>query len=396
MKAGRLALGLGALYLAQGLVYGSQSTLVRIAAASGRSLEYQTDLIAWSLAPWVLKFAWGVLQDRLLPRASARHARVLIGLQLAVAFALLAVAARVSGSEVVLLLFVLNLILSWQDVATDAFAVDHIPASLRGRINAVMAGLRAFGATVVGGILFVAALPVIGVERFLYLIAVALGLLGLAPLLLTSQARLTERGEAPRPLDWIAGLRVPLVCLCLLMLFGDGLGSAVSAEFLLNAAGWSLDDLVNKLQPTAVVAELIGFGLAAAFVDRIGPRQAVAGGAAALGLVWALLGSITALWFVHEVFYVITAIEGLGRAFLMVGVYALCMAGVDERLRATQFLVYMALINLGSVLGTVAAPRVFAAGSFSGVWLTAAGLQALLVVLALDRRSRGRVGRSQP
>lgn len=380
----RLGFGLSALYLAQGIVHGGQGSLVRLAAARGESLEVQAGMLAYGALPWVLKLVWGIVQDRVLPRNARGHARVLVGLQLAVALALLPLAASSASHHVALLLFGLNLILSWQDVATDAFAVDHIPPTLRGRINGVMGGARAFGVSIIGSVVFMAALPVLGLGGVLYALTAGLALLGLAPLWL-ARARASERVATPpnHPREWLAGLRPMVVGICLLTMLGDGLSGAVSAQFLLGPAGWSVEALSNRLVPLATLAELLGFGLAAMLVDRLGPRVALAGGAAALGLTWAGLALAPSLWTVPELFYAVTIVEGLGRAFVLVGVYTLCMAGVGARARATQFLVYMALINLGTVLGTAAAPRVFDVGEFSGVWLVAAGLQLALVAASL-------------
>ena len=378
----QLGLGLAGLYLAQGLVHGTQGTLVLIAAAQGRSLEAQAGLLAWGALPWVLKFVWGVLEDRLLPRDARRHARVLLGLQLGVALAMLPLARGFDGAAAPYLLFGLNLILSWQDIATDAFAIDHIPTTLRGRVNAVMGGARALGATVLGGIVFIAALPRLGVAGCIHASVAGLALLGLAPLLLSRSAPVAPPAEAPRqPFEWVAGLRPSLALLCALTLLGDGLGSAVNSEFLLNTAGWSLEDAANVLRPAAAVAELAGFALAAVIVDRLGPRRAIAAGATALGLVWAAMALASGLWTEHALILGVATIEGLARACVIVGVYSLCMASVDARARATQFLIYMALINLGPALGAWIAPKLFAAWSFPGVWSCAASLQLCLVAL---------------
>jgi MFS family permease len=209
-------------------------------------------------------------------------------------------------------------------------------------------------------------------------------LLSLIPLVLARDGGVAREAGPPRRLgEWITGLRPGLILVCALTLLGDGLSGAVASEFLIGAAGWSLEQLANQLGPMQAAAELLGFALAAVLVDRVGPARAIAGGAALLGVTWAVLGLVPALWPVHEVYFGVVVVESLGRAGVLVGAYALCMAGVDAKVRATHFLAYMALINLGPVIGAKLAPKVFALASFPGVWLGAAGLQVALVVVAL-------------
>ncbi|MGB1013068.1 MAG: hypothetical protein ACPG4T_02955, partial [Nannocystaceae bacterium] len=65
-KAGyyRLLTGLGALYLAQGVIsaFGSNVLLPQL-AATGIAIEDQVSLLMWGGAPWVFKLVWALVLD---------------------------------------------------------------------------------------------------------------------------------------------------------------------------------------------------------------------------------------------------------------------------------------------------------------------------------------------
>jgi len=399
-----LTAGLSGLYFAQGLVSGTTETWVGAMAQRGVELEAQAGLLAWAALPWLLKVGWAVGWDLLAPPGSRRREPLLFVLQLGLAAAFVGLGGSTSSGHLPLVFFALNLVASMQDVGTDAYAVDAIPEGRRGLVNACMAAARSVGANVIGAGVLVAWWTADGNEGAGARTATICAVLGLSALVL--RASVGDRSHAehgalpasetpslPTPAPRLARLRAlsalvstprarMALVLALLVLAGDGLSSAVSADFLFKRAGWTLEAYVQQLRPLAGACGLLGFALAAVLVDRVASLRALSLGALALGASWALMALAPSLWTRPETIFALAVVEGFAQSLVLVAAYAFLMGVAAPSVRATHFVIYMALLNLPRLAGPLLAPEIFGLGGYAGVWAAAAALELLLFVLA--------------
>ena len=416
LRLAALTAGLSGLYLAQGVVTGATETMVGLLARDGVQLAAQTGLLAWAALPWVLKLGWGLAWDFFAPPRSSRRDLILFGVQLAVAACVYGLGRPDGSGGLPLVFFALNTFASMQDVGTDAYAVDAIPKQRRALVNAFMAAARAVGATVIGASVFLgwfAAHGSSGAANRAALVCAALAFCvvglrvwpksdaagpesGEAPAANSSSAEVPpgSRWEAMASLVTRRESRFALL-LTALIFAGDGLTSAVSFDFLLKAAHWTLEDLVGRLRPVGAISGLVGFALAAALVDRLGHLRGLASGALLLSFGWGTMALASGLWTSPSTVLTLAVVEGLGQSLVVVSAYAFLMGVAVPRVRATHFVVYMTVLNLPRVLGPLAAPSLFEHGGYAGVWFAAASLEIALVVLAGWGWRRG-YGRTAP
>jgi MFS family permease len=388
----------GTLYVAQGVVYGFAGyVLLPTLAAQKVSLEAQTGILALAGLPWVFKLAWALLLDR--RRTPTRT--VAAGATAAMAVLIAGIASLGDPTAHVLTLGVLwlalNVALSLQDVATDAFALDTIPARERGVANGVMLGGHRVGMEGLGGLVLGAAVAAHDLAYGLWLLAALLLFDAVIVVLLRQQ-----RGNATtRPHTDLAALRDVLSRkstymiggLAAIVMAADVLTSAISAEFLVNRLGWSAEAIGQELAPRLLVAYVVAFVLAAAVTDRLGHRVAAATGSLALGATWIVFALAEPAWSSTAFVYGFVCVQAIATALLSVGLHAWLMDRVDPRVRATHFAAFTALLNLPRAIVPPAAPGLLARLGFAGLFLAAgvfqlaaAGLIALVGIKTAEDR----------
>jgi hypothetical protein len=358
--------------------------LVQIEAQRGAPLEAQAGLLAWGGLPWLLKLVWGLVWDRWVRRpegGTARRTTGLVALQVGTGATLVAFGALGPSPWLPALFFLLNLVVSLQDVGTDALVVDAVPAERRSLINGAMLSGRALGVGLLGGSWFVAVYVDVGQSGAL--LRYGSGLLLLAFVVaLTSRGGRSDSGSAQGWPSLASLIETPgrRWCLALagLTLLGDGLSGAVAADFLQKAGNWQLTELASELVPLQVAAEVLAFALASVVVGKLGPRVSVLIGSTALGLAWVFFSFSEPLWSSHAAVKAMAVWEASARSLLLVGVYTLLMAHTEPQRRATHFVVYMTLLNLPRVLDASIAPWLFGRVGYSGIWALS-GCLCLLV-----------------
>ncbi len=404
LDAGRVRrLGvLGALYLAQGIVYGFGGfILVPSLAAAGVALEHQAGILALAGVPWVLKLAWAPVLDRFGGMGSGRArwfaAAAMLGM--AATLAVLAGRERLVAEPTVLawLWLWLNVALSLQDVSTDALVLDHVPARERGLTNGVLLGGHHLGAEGVGAV----GLGLVVASRGLSaaLLGQAAVMLGLAalPLLLprVPAAAAPGRPAAARPaLAHVLRLVLrrdvwPWTALAAVVMSGDVLTSAVSGKLWVQRLGWSVEDITSVLAPVLLACNLVAYAAATVAVDRLGHARSAALGSAALGLLWAGFGLAPALWGSTAFLVVFVALQALATAAFYVGLHAALMDATVPMVRATHFAVSMALLNLPRAVVTPAAPPVLEAMGWTGTFVAAGAFQLVMAVALRRLGARG-------
>lgn len=388
---------LGALYLAQGVVAGFAGfVLIPRMAAAGVSVEAQAGLLAIAGLPWVLKVGWGPVLDRLGARRGRRPALVVSGAMLGVAVVLWWLghavgdgsAADVDVGRVQTLWLGLSVLLSLQDVATDALALDRVASADRGLANSVMLGSSHVGNEGVGGMALGAAVVASGLGSAFVGMALLFVVLAAAPMLLPEPDAASTDATARVP--WRTAVRamvatrsaVLAVFLAAVVMVGDVATSAVSGAFWVQRLGWSPQRVVDELPPLLLVASVVGYFVAAVVVDRLGALRATAAGAVALGLLWIGFGLAEGAWTSATFLRGFVLLQSLATAVMFVGVYAALMNATVPTLRATHFAVLMALLNLPRVVVPNAAAAVLGSIGFAGLFVACGVLQLGVGALA--------------
>ena len=183
--AGKLV-GLGALYLAQGVPLGIAAEYLPVALRQGHASYSLIAAVSWLQLPWALKVLWARAGDT--PRLRARARSVVFALQAALASTLALYAVR-PLSEARALWFTLTavaaLLAATQDVFVDGLAVRTLSAGERGLGNVAQVGAYRLG-MVAGGAGLLSLGDRLGERR---------AILGLALLVLVTSLGTTLVGE---------------------------------------------------------------------------------------------------------------------------------------------------------------------------------------------------------
>jgi PAT family beta-lactamase induction signal transducer AmpG len=369
----------GAIYFAQGLPMGFAVLAVPAWLAEARMPTAAIGMVgATTMLPWAFKVVWAPLVDRLKYRAMGRFRGWIMGAQLglmASTVALLSLPAPLAHVRALSgALFAQALFASMSDVAGDGLAVEVLHSGERGLANAVMSGSQAAG-NVIGGaglsavlasagfraaagvsllLLSAACAPTVLLrerpgERLLPWMrgAPALVAADRAPLALAGSARLLARSVLAR-----ASARALVVWITVYFLSGS-LGILMTAAAVRDH-GFQQAEYAS-LGALALVPNLIGGLVGGRLADR-GGRAPVVAGALVLGAAaWAAFGLLSAQWSTKGVWIVQALAAGAASGALFTVLTALFMDLTEPRVAATQFALYMALGNLGSVLGRASA-----------------------------------------
>lgn len=386
--AGRVAL-LTSLYLAQGLPFGIfTQALPVMMRQEGHSLQAigLSNLLA---LPWVLKFAWAPLVDRL----PGPRRRVIVPLNLAAAALLGGLALTTPGAigPLVVTVLLCNLVAATQDVATDGLAVETLPEAERGLGNGVQVAGYRLGMVLGGGVL------VQLFDRWGWAASfgtAALALLAVTvPILLVPPAPRLPSGapaaswEALRWDRWFAGRAgfAWFVLLCAYKL-GDSFGTAMVKPMLVDQ-GLTLGRIGELMGLWGSVAGMAGALVGGALVGRLPRRAALATFGALqvptlLAYAWiahAGPGSIVAAIVVEHV------VSGMATAALFTAMMDACRPGHA----GSDYTVQASVVVLAQGLGAMASGWSAAQLGYVGHFALAAGL-ALVPLLVVAGVARGR------
>jgi PAT family beta-lactamase induction signal transducer AmpG len=403
-SSARRLVSFGAIYFAQGLPMGFAVFAVPAWLAEARMPTAEIGLVsATTMLPWAFKVVWAPLVDRFKYRSMGRFRAWIVGAQLGLVASTVTLLSLPSPPAHVRTLagalFAQALFASMSDVAGDGLAVEVLPTAERGVANAVMSGAQAAG-NVIGGAGLSAVLAAAGFRAasglsLLLLMAAcaptvllreragerllpwtqgapALVAADRAPLALAGSARLLARLVFARPsaralVVWIAVYFLS-GCLGILMT-----AAAVRDHGFRQAEYASLGAL-------ALAPSLIGAFVGGRLADRLA-RAPVVAGALVLGAIsWAGFGLLSPQWSIKGVWIVQALVAGAASGALLTVLTALFMDLTEPRVAATQFAIYMALGNLGSVLGRATAGLLEAHFPLAKLVLATA---AALVLLAI-------------
>ena len=399
------------LYIAQGLPLG----LINFAlpgwlAQNGASAAAIGALLAMANLPWTFKLAYGVVMDRYAFLAMGRRRPWIIAGQLGMigTFAVMAV-MNPDAADIALVTafaFALGMGSAIQDVAVDGLAADILPEKEIERVNGVMFGGQMAGIAVgtgLGGTLIAyqgvptAALALAAILVMILALVVAVRERAGERLLPWTEGHATQRN-----LDIHLGALWPIIrnvfaamsqrqILFLMLAFvtalsAPGILNGVKPMFATDVLGWQKDTFTTWSSQAQLLAGLptaLVFGFVAA---RWGARQAFIFAALMTGLCALVMLALQSQWASPAVFIAFIFATEIVRAMRLVAGGALAMRLCTPAIAATQFAVFMAVFNLGSVLGGLMLGWLDGIGGIPAMLTAAALLSFVAAGLALTAK----------
>jgi PAT family beta-lactamase induction signal transducer AmpG len=340
----------GGLYFAQGVPWGFFTVAIALRLTSlGLSPAGIGDLMFVASLPWAGKPVIGLLVDRLSFGRLGRRRPFILLAEVGMALSLLAMAFANPISDRPLfsaLLFLHNLLAAAQDVGTDALAIDLLAESERSRANGIMSAGKFAGVVLGGqGLLWVA-----GVAGWPAAFAVAIALL-LVPATLVLGVRESPL-PAQRPRLFGVALRafssrVVLIAVgfALIVDLADSFTFPLTYPLFRNQLGFS-EQQVATLATLGGIVGALGSLLGGALGDRLGCRRTLFGACLAVAGINFGFSACRGLWGHYSFMLAYTTVEGIAVGVVYATTLALFMNLTNPRVAATQFQVYMALLNV--------------------------------------------------
>ncbi|MEO1305884.1 MAG: MFS transporter [Pseudomonadota bacterium] len=364
-------------------------------AANGVSAGLIGGFVSAATLPWMLKFFAGFIMDRVSFLAMGKRRAWLISSQILLAITLLISAWSAPGVSDILLLSVLafsvNFAAAFQDAAISGLAVDLVPKDERARANGFVLAGEGIG-TAIGTILSAIVIARVGLSAA-FLIMMTFILVTLTFLILTrerpgerllpwtpgaaSAQTLAHSVDAWRPLItsiWRAMATPNSVRLVVAMTLNGltlGLYTVIAPIIATKFGRWS-DESFSALNGlaglVAGVAGMVAFGIA---VDRVGTKWGGSIGLFAYACIGVVFIAAAPLWYAQATFVVLVFAAFLSSTLAYIALYATAMRLCDLRVAATQFAIFLAFANFGTIL----------AGGIVG-WLDALGGTTLILAVA--------------
>ncbi len=373
----------GGLYFAQGVPWGFFTVAIALRLTSlGLSPAGLGDLMFVAWLPWTGKPVIGLLVDRISFGRMGRRRPFILLAEAGMALSLLAMAfVNPLGDRPLfsVLLFLHNLLAAAQDVGTDALAIDLLAENERSRANGIMSAGKFTGMVVGGqGLLWVAS-----VAGWPAAYGLTIALL-LVPATLVLGVR-----ESPLPTlrPHLLGLALRAFSsrvVLLAVVFALVVDLAASLTFPLtyplyrNQLGFS-EQQVASLATIGGIVGALGSLLGGMLGDRLGCRRTLLGGCLAVAGINLAFAACGGLWGHFSFMLAYTTAGGIAAGVVYTATLALFMDLTNPRLAATQFQIYMALLNAKDAwalkVGGRLAERIPAPAMF--------GLSAIIEVLPL-------------
>ncbi len=362
------------MYFAQGIPQGLLAIAIPVWLASqGVGAGDIGSYLAVIVLPWAFKLLTGPLMDRCEFLPMGRRRPWVIGAQLGLSLALLALTLVERPAEQLGLLMLIGVLINsfaaTQDVAVDGMSIDLTPVREQGRLNAFMSFGKSVGwastAAVTGVLLTTFGLGTTAI------IASAVSALGLLTILLV----LERDGE--RVLPWTAGtpasvhraetsfravmkelnkvLWVRTSLIVMAIMFFDGLiygyGQALMPIAAVNLFGYTTPQWSQLVATMGLIGAVLALAIGPA-IDRMGAKRILLLAIALLAMHAFLIAQTQHLW--QNTLYVRSMLS-IWIAMLpvvMVASLALAMAICKSVNSATQFAIYMSVANLGHSAGS--------------------------------------------
>lgn len=401
------------LYFAQGIPKGLlQIAMPAWLASQGLSAYAIASYLALVILPWVFKLLTGPLMDRYQYPAMGLRRPWILGAQLGMALSLCLLTwvdhpVNQMGLLTTIAVFV-NVFAATQDVAVDGMAIDLVPETEQGRINAfmscgkavgwaasaalsgVMLGTVGLGITALlgAGVSFVVFLLFLGVrerdgERFLPWTSGN----SVAPIQ-------NERSllSVIRSLNGVLWTRSSIVIFLVLFFYGliSGYGDALMPIAAIQLFQFTPEQWSGLVASMGLIGAFLALGIGP-LIDRFGVKSI---SILALGLVGAhaMLLALTEFLWVNELYVqIMLSLWVLLDPAVMVCMIAIAMSICTRGISATQFAVYMSAANLGASSGSKLYGIVSEQIGFVQSYFLLAGLLVFtLCILIMFRRPQDR------
>ena len=363
-----------ALYVGQGVPLG-----LLVVAAPAYLVERGADAAAVGgysglvLLPFALKVLVGPVMDRFafLPMGRRRPWVLAGGLGVIAGFAALAVLGDHGLAAVTACGIAVTSAIAVLDTAVDGMAVDVLEETEQGRANALMWG---------GSVLGLAA-SAVGTSRLLEAggFALAAGVVAGVQAGLLAVPLLVRERPGERLLPWTAGapsavaldrqpdgwravfgrlrrntlLPASLLLLVVAVCAGalDGLLIAYMPALTVGELGWDDTGWADLVAVGQVAAGVIGMGLGAVLIGRVGKVRMLVGLAALVAVVIGAMAAAPALWPVRATLVAFAFGYLVPFVLLTITILATGMALCSPAVAATQFALFTTAMNLGRSAG---------------------------------------------
>ncbi|WP_394729810.1 MFS transporter [Altererythrobacter sp. GH1-8] len=399
------------LYVAQGIPIGLLDFAIpawmATNGATGVEIAY---VIGLAGMPWALKFINGALIDRYTVLSMGRRRAWLIGAQFVMVGVLFGAAFIGPQPRDYLLLgaiaFAVYTAVVFQDVAADALAVDISLGSERGITGGLMSGGQSLGiaisAALAGTIIFF-----VGISAAFAACAICMAIVCTYLIWVrerSGEKRLPWSAGEPHPIsvkikpgDWISLLvsafrnlirKHSLIWLIPLFCRGMGYGFMAVAVPLIaaNYAGWNEAQLGSANGTANLVAALVTMTVGGYLTAKIGakPMQILT-----LLLFAAAVTSFALLeagW--STSLMMMTIVIGWTVTYSLTGapISAITMSFCDPQTGATQFSIYMAVVNQGIVFGSFSFAILESWGGIPAAFIGLAAIYTLAAFVVLFLR----------
>jgi len=384
----------GGLYLCQGILDGFiLLTLTAHLVAKGLPISAIAPMLALSKLPWAFKWLWGLLIDRyeFAPLGRRRGWLLLAqGTMVVVLLGIIPFGQPEAGlTQLGWLLFLLNLAITLQDTATDALAIDQTGNAIRGKINGVMWASR-YGGIALGGTVLGTLTAAWGLGPSLFFLAI------LVFAVLVWLLWWVEEPSKPRGLDYVdqtqsirlkalwltlaQPARVPGVLLALWVQLPVGLLTVFAPVLLERRQGWTALEYAQTSGVTTLVGGISGALLGGWFVDRYGVKSVLTASIIGLSLQGFLCSLTSPWWGERSLIFVLLLVFSFFVTVLSVGLASLFMDLSNSSSSATQFSLYMALINFSFATGQGLSGWLYPDLNFQNLYALAAFLQLTSLV----------------
>lgn len=404
--------GLGLLYAAQGAPEGLLYVAVPAwLAANGASAEAIGGYIAIILLPWSFKLVNGALMDRVAFLPMGRRRPWLIAAQAALVLTLIAFGASTPDDanlrRLMLVGFLVNLAGAFQDVAIDGMAIDIVPEPERARANGVMWGGKILGTSAAAG----ATGHLIqrhGFAEASMATAAFVAAIMVIPLLVRERPgeRLmpwtdgqASADAASRQLaDWASivgtlwrAMRRPasliLAAGIFLAFLGYGLDTAYGPVVAVKAAGFDESGYGGLAAGANLAGGAFGILLAGVIADRLSPRRALILSLVGMAAAQVFLAAWPSAMTNTGGFSIYTYAYILCFVMMSVSLYAEAMRLSTPAVAATQFALFMAILNFGTYAGAGRFALIESLTGYAGAAI--AGAIVTLAAAAVFAQGRG-------
>ncbi|RIJ24373.1 MFS transporter [Henriciella barbarensis] len=386
------------LYAAQGAPEG----LLYIAipawfAAQGVGADNIAGYIAVILLPWSFKLFNGILMDRVTWSPMGRKRPWLILAQLILIGSLVWFAGLGEPTEALYWFaaagFAVNFAGAFQDVAIDGMAIDILGEEERATANGLMWGGKTLGTA---GFAFLTGRLISDEGHALAAIVTAIfvAIVMLLPLLLRERAgeklmpwsegqasTHTQSVQVQRWRPLVAGVfnamkrpaSLALAAGILVAFLAYGLKTAFSPTLAVEELEWGRGLFTDRDATADLLGGLFGVFVSGWLADKIGPLRALGGaliGMAFLNAVAIFLWQAEGFYFAYLLLYSVLFV------LMSVCTYAIAMGQSRGSVAATQFSIFMALLNFGTSIGAGQLAWLRGAGGYEAAFAACAMLSA--------------------